>query len=97
MPGARTVIGGLVSDAARDAELAAGFRDQVIGPRLAALVTMVSRAVSREELASDVDAAVLIDALVGPLYLRLLITGEPISDAVADRVVDLVLAGAQRH
>ena len=96
-PGARTVIGGLVSDAARDADLAASFRDRVIGPRLAALVTMVSRAVSREELASDVDAAVLIDTLVGPLYLRLLITGEPISDAVADRVVDLVLEGAQRH
>ncbi len=95
--GARTVIAGLVGDSARDAELAASFRDRLIGPRHAALVTMVSRASSRGELSSDVDADVLVDTLVGPLYHRLLITGEPISDTVADTVVDLVLEGAERH
>jgi len=96
-PGARTVIAGLVGDSARDAELRANFRERLIGPRHAALVTMVRRASSRGELAPDVDAAVLVDTLVGPLYHRLLITGEPISDAVADEVVDLVLEGAERR
>ena len=59
--------------------------------------TMVDRAVERRELAPDVDAAVLVDTLVGPLYHRLLITGEPITADVADDVVELVLEGAARR
>jgi hypothetical protein len=37
---------------------------------------------------------VIIETLVGPLYLRLLLTGEPIGDRVADEIADLVAAGA---
>ncbi len=96
-PGSRTVIADLLGGSARDDELTIAFRDRLIGPRHRALTTMVDRAVAREELAPDVDAAVLVDTLVGPLYHRLLITGEPLNSGVADEVVELVLQGAVRR
>ena len=52
------------------------------------------RALSKE-LQARVD--VLVDTLVGPLYHRLLITGEPINAEVADEIVELVLCGATRE
>jgi Tetracyclin repressor-like, C-terminal domain len=91
------VIADLLGDSARDEALAATFRERLIGPRHRAVMTMVDRAVARDELEPDIDTAVLVDTLVGPLYHRLLITGEPITVDVADEVVDLVLQGAARR
>jgi hypothetical protein len=88
------VIADLVGGSARDPELTAEFRARLIEPRHRALMTMVDRAVARNELEPGIDAAVLVDTMVGPLYHRLLITGEEITPAVADEIVDLVLQGA---
>ena len=93
-PASRAVIAGLLGDSARDDDLTTTFRQRLIEPRHRALITMVDRAVGRGELDRSVDAAMLIDTMVGSLYHRLLITGEPISREVADAVVDLVLDGA---
>jgi EmrB/QacA subfamily drug resistance transporter len=96
-PGSRSLIADLLGDSARDDALTTTFRERLIEPRHRALTTMVDRAVARNELARDVDAALLVDTLVGPLYHRLLITGEPITADVADEVVELVLQGATRR
>jgi hypothetical protein len=87
----------LCGDSARDDALTTTFRERLIEPRHRALTTMVERAVARDELTQDVDAALLVDTLVGPLYHRLLITGEPITAAAADEVAELVLQGANRR
>ncbi len=55
---------------------------------------IVERAIARGELPDDVDANVLIETLIGPLYVRLLLTGEPLSEEVADQVARIVTAGA---
>ncbi len=88
------MIAGLVGDSARDDELTTRFRRQLIEPRHRALITMVDRAIERGEIDPAIDGALLVDALVGPLYHRLLITGEPITEEIADATVDLVLDGA---
>ena len=36
----------------------------------------------------------MIETLIGPLYVRLLLTGEPLDAAVADQVARIVSAGA---
>jgi len=54
---------------------------------------IVTRATARGELPADVDANVVIEALVGALYVRLLLTGEPLDAAVADQVAGAVAAG----
>jgi hypothetical protein len=55
---------------------------------------MVQRGAERGELRSGIDADLLVDTLVGPLYHRVLVTGDSIDRPVTDEIVDLVLVGA---
>jgi hypothetical protein len=54
----------------------------------------LQRASEREGLRRDIDHAVLIDQLVGPIYYRILITGTPADRGYAEHLVDAVLSGA---
>src|SRR5260370_12215599 len=51
----------------------------------------LQRASEREGLRQDIDYAVLIDQIVGPIYYRILITGAPADRDYAERLVDAVL------
>jgi len=62
--------------------------------RLALSGEVVERAIERGELPPTADANLMIEMVIGPLWLRLLLTGEPITEEVADRIVELVIAGA---
>ncbi|MDJ0767935.1 MAG: TetR/AcrR family transcriptional regulator [Ilumatobacter sp.] len=83
----------IVAAAAHSEELAASLR-AFWSDRLGAAVPIVERAVARGDLPPDTDPILLIETLVGPIWLRLLMTGEPIDDGLADRVTELVLTGA---
>ena len=50
-------------------------------------------AAARGELRADVDPVLALETLVGPMYVRMLMTGEPLDDALLVRCVDLVLDG----
>ena len=93
-PELRTVIAGLIDDAARDPELAAVLRDRLIAPRRRDLMAMVRRGIDRGEVRPEVDPDVLVDLLIAPLYHRVLVTGDPVNDHVTNEIVDLVLGGA---
>ena len=54
----------------------------------------LERAVEREGLRPDLDRALLIEQLVGPIYYRILITGAPADREYAGRLVDALLDGA---
>jgi AcrR family transcriptional regulator len=72
------------SDAARDRFWADRFtRGSVI----------LDRAEARGELRSGIDRFLTLETLVGPLYLRLLLTKEPLNEAIIENVVDLMLTG----
>jgi len=62
--------------------------------RLALSAEVVERAIHRGELPASIDANLIIETVIGPLWLRLLLTGEPITEELADQVVELVIAGA---
>ena len=55
--------------------------------------SLVAAAVERGELSADVDPRVVIEALVGPIWFRLLLTGEPIDAEFLDALVALVERG----
>jgi AcrR family transcriptional regulator len=55
---------------------------------------VVDRAIARGELPPDTDSNLVIETLIGPLFLRLLLTGEPIDADVASAIARLVAAGA---
>jgi hypothetical protein len=62
--------------------------------RLALTGAIVARAIERGELPPDTDPNLVIEALIGPLYVRLLLTGEPVDEDFATRVAELVASGA---
>ncbi len=62
--------------------------------RLALTAEIVKRAIERGELPRATDANLIIESVIGPLYVRLLLTGEAITEELADQIVDIVLRGA---
>jgi hypothetical protein len=55
--------------------------------------TILQRARDRGELRPGVNGQLTIETLLGGLYVRLLLTREPIDDALTGQLVDLILAG----
>jgi AcrR family transcriptional regulator len=62
--------------------------------RLEALAPVVTRAIERGELREGTEGSLLLEMLIAPIHGRLLLTGEPVGDELADRLVDLALNGA---
>jgi AcrR family transcriptional regulator len=85
------LLAGLVGEIGRNPELATALRTHLIGPRRAALNEVFARAQARGELRSGIDVSVAADLLFGPMYHRILITGEPVTSKVADKLADFVL------
>ena len=85
------VMQGLVSDLATDPELAQAFRDRVVSVRNAEVERLVERGIARGDLRPDTNPETAHELLIGPVYYRLLLTGEPLNRAFAKRNVDAVL------
>lgn len=86
------VLPGLVAEMAADPELAESYRALVIRPTRLLWRTVVERSVARGDLVPDTDVELVLDVLAGPLYVRVLITGEPIEPGYAVAAVAVVLA-----
>jgi AcrR family transcriptional regulator len=63
----------------------------VIHTRRLAYHRILGRAIARHELDPDVDQDVIIDLLIGPIWTRLLITRDPITDGLIEEIVDAVI------
>ncbi len=62
--------------------------------RLALDGVIVERAMERGEVETGTDPRVVIEAVLGPIHLRLLLSGEPVDQSFLEGVVDLVVGGA---
>ncbi|GAA2285635.1 TetR/AcrR family transcriptional regulator [Nonomuraea roseoviolacea subsp. roseoviolacea] len=87
------VAGELVAAAARHDDIGELARKQY-AERNALGIALIERARARGELRADLDAEVLFDQLAGALYYRVLITGEPVDRAYAERLVSSALEGS---
>lgn len=83
----------LVAAATTSDEMAAQMH-QFWTERLELTGTIVDRAIDRGELPKDADRNLIIETLIGPLWVRLLLTGRPINRSLADDVATIVAAGA---
>jgi AcrR family transcriptional regulator len=75
-----------------DARLAAANR-RFWAERLALDGVIVERAIERGEVRPGTDAERVIEAVLGPIHLRLLLTGEPIDRPFLAGIVDMVVNG----
>jgi AcrR family transcriptional regulator len=58
---------------------------------------LVDAAIARGEVSRDIDLVLLLDMLWGVLYARLEMKNEPVSDAMLEEVVDILMNGARRQ
>lgn len=86
-------IATLIGGAQADAELAEAFRSQWLTARREEARQIIKRGKGRGEIRADIDPEVLLDALYGPLYFRLLIGHAPLTPGYADKLVRLVMSG----
>ncbi|MGW2836298.1 TetR/AcrR family transcriptional regulator [Streptomyces sp. NPDC001493] len=63
--------------------------------RLERGTVMVRRGIERGELAGGTDPRLLVEAVSGPLFARVLVSDAPLDEELAERLVDLVLDGAR--
>lgn len=93
-PMGKAVAAATLSDAARIPEIA-DAKHRFFDDRFRRAEPVVSGAVARGELPVGTDHTELIRALLAPIYLRLLVTAEPVDQAVADRAAKAALAAAR--
>jgi AcrR family transcriptional regulator len=85
------ILRGLISELAIDRELARGFREHVLARRIEAIQGLLQRGIERGELRPDLDLEIATDQLLGPIYYRALMSGEPLTPAFIDRLVRSVM------
>ena len=86
------VLPGLVAAISTDPSLAASYRELLVQPLRQQVRAALARGIARGELNEDTDVEFVLDALAGPLYVRLLITGDPPDSDYPRAAVDLILA-----
>ena len=87
------VMPSVIDAMSRDAELAGAVRNTFLARRRAALRAVLERGMRRGDLRADLDVELALDVLGGPLFYRLLVTGGPIDDQLAEGVADLIVRG----
>lgn len=84
----------IASIADRDSPLAEASR-RFWGIRLELDGQVVDRAISRGEVPPGTDPALVVEALIAPIYFRLLITDEKLDEKFLENLSGLVAAGAR--
>jgi AcrR family transcriptional regulator len=82
----------VAAQAPHDAELAAA-NEAFWTERLALDGAIVERAMARGEIDAAHEPTQIIEAVIGPIHLRMLLTGRPVDDTFVERTVDTVLNG----
>lgn len=93
-PTGQAILAAMFTGAAHVPEIAAA-RSHVFHDRLARAEPVVTRAIQRGELPAGTDPAELLKTLAAPIYLRLLVTTEPVDDATAEQAARITLAAAR--
>jgi AcrR family transcriptional regulator len=83
----------VLEETRRNPELASTVRDEFLVGRRAALSVVLERGVRRGDLRRGIDLELALDVLGGAIFYRLLVTGGPIDDRLAEGIVELILRG----
>jgi AcrR family transcriptional regulator len=83
----------LIGAMAEKPDLARAVRDGFLLARRTALAEVLRRGVERGDLRPGLDVELALDVLGGPLFYRLLVTGGPLDEQLAEGVADLILRG----
>lgn len=88
-------LAGIMAEAQADPVLAQKFRDQIITGRRRVVCDILQRGIQRGELRDDLNLALAADLIYGPIWYRLLLSGEVPNRQFAEQLVDQLLLGLQ--
>lgn len=72
-------------------ELAAAH-DAFVASRRCVSIGVIRRAMDRGDLPADTDPELVSDLLTGPIFLRVFVTGQPVSPSYLEELVDSILS-----
>lgn len=93
-PLGQTVTAVMLSDAGRIPEVADAQRRR-FAERYRQAEPVIARAIARGELPPGTDPAEVVRNVLAPIYLRVLVSGEPITESAADAAANAALAAAR--
>jgi AcrR family transcriptional regulator len=93
-PAGKAVTVVTTSDAGRIPEVA-DARRRFFEDRYRQAEPVIRAAITRGQLPAGTDPAEVVRAVIAPIYLRILVTAEPISERTADTAADAALAAAK--
>jgi AcrR family transcriptional regulator len=82
------IIRELVADSQGDSTIAAEFRIRFFDERRSRARIVIERGIERGELSDELDVETVVDMLYAPLWLRLLIGHQPLTQRAVDRILD---------
>jgi len=85
---AGAVFKALIGHAQHDPAFAATLRAHYLDEQRRRDRLPLERAIERGELPAGLDTTAAVDQLVGPIYHRILVTGDAVNDAFVDGIVD---------
>jgi len=90
------VFRALIGQSLHDPDVAAVFRDRCVDAQRDRDRLLIERAIQRGDLPADLDVNTAVDQLVGPIYYRILVTGQAVDADFVDALVDSFLRHAGR-
>ncbi|WP_339322284.1 TetR/AcrR family transcriptional regulator [Paenibacillus sp. FSL W8-0194] len=88
-----TVITELLGEGQFDAGLAEAYRARFFRPRRLEARGLLEKGIQRGELKNDIDVGVCIDLIYGPIFYRLLVTGDPLDESYVKQLVTSAFEG----
>jgi AcrR family transcriptional regulator len=86
-PRIRQMLTGVIVEAGGNPRLHAAFRDGYMEPRRAQGRARLQEGIERGELVADSNRDLVFDQIYGPIYFRLLVTGDPLDRGFTDAIV----------
>lgn len=91
------IITQIIGEGQFDPGLAEAYRTRYFQPRRAEGRLLIERGIERGELSVDLDIDLCIDLLYGPVFYRLLVTGDSLDDDYIEQLTAYALHGMKYH
>jgi AcrR family transcriptional regulator len=89
------VMADLIAEGQGDASILKDLYEKHIRVRRASTTADIERGIASGELSADTDPELLMDAVFAPVYLRLLLRFEPLTEAYGNQLIDQALRGVR--
>ncbi|WP_338556350.1 TetR/AcrR family transcriptional regulator [Paenibacillus sp. KS-LC4] len=91
-----SVITEIIGEGQVDDKLAVALREEYVRPRRAEARQLLMRGIERGELKRELDVELSIDLLYGPIFYRLLVTGDGLEDKIMKSLITSAFEGIKQ-